>query len=319
MKRRTLIQLLGATALPSTGVLAQPTSGRPVRLIVPAGAGNGTDLITRSFAPRLSTLLGQPVIVENRPGGNGLVGAQEVIRSAPDGNTLLVASVSSLAINMAMMKTPPYDSRRDFSAVAGAYVANHVWVVKPSFPAQTFAEFIAYAKRNPSKVTVGSASTLVKIQVAAIQKMAGISIMEVPYKAIGAATADLLGGTIDMTLLETGSSVPYVKAGQVRALAVSSPKRNPVYPDCPAVAEIVPGFDFGSWTAMVGPPGMAPEVVAKLNAAMLHVQKQPEFTQRLDHGGMVPMVMTPDQLKTYIGTEVDKWTRVVREAKIEQE
>lgn len=319
MKRRTLIQALGAAALPATSVRAQPLSGRPLRLIVPAGAGNGTDIITRSFAPRLSAILGQPVVVENKAGANGVVGAQEVIRAAPDGHTLLVASVSSLAINMAMMKSPPYDSRRDFTPVAGAYVANHVWVVRSSFPAQTFAEFIAYCKQHPAKVTVGAASTLVKIQVAAIQKMAGISIMEVPYKAIGAATTDLLGGTIDMTLLETGSSVPYIKAGQVRALAVSSPKRNPVLPDCPAVAEVVPGFDFGSWTAMVGPAGMAPDVVARLNAAMLQVQKTPEFTEKLDQGGMVPMVMTPEQLKTYLGAEVGKWTRVVREAKIEQE
>ncbi len=319
MKRRALIQWVGAAALPATGVLAQPASGRPIRLIVPAGAGNGTDIITRSFAPKLSAILGQPVVVENKAGANGLVGVQEVIRAAPDGHTLLVASVSSLAINMAMMKNPPYDSRRDFTPIAGAYVANHVWVVRPSFPAQTFQEFLAYAKQNPAKVTVGAASTLVKIQVAAIQKMAGIELLEVPYKAIGAATTDVLGGTIDMTLLETGSSIPYVKAGQVRALAVSSPKRNPVLPDCPAVAEFIPGFDFGSWTAMVGPAGTPPEVVARINAAMLQVQKHPEFTQKLDQGGMVPMTMTSDQLKAYLGAEVAKWTRVVREAKIEQE
>jgi len=306
-------------AVAATSAFAQSGSGRPLRLIVPAGAGNGTDIITRSFAPRLSALLGQPVVVENKAGANGLVGVQEVIRAAPDGHTLLVSSVSTLAINMAMMKNPPYDPRRDLTAIAGAYLANHVWLVRSSFPAKTFPEFIAHAKKNPGKVTAGSASTLVKIQLAAIQKMAGIEILEVPYKAVGATTTDVLGGTLDMTLLETGSSLPFIKAGQLRPLAVSTPKRNPVLPDCPAVAEFVPGFDFTSWTAMVGPVGTPPEAVARINAAMLQVQKEREFTDKLDQGGMVPMVMTPEQLKSYIDAEVVKWSRVVREAKIEQE
>ncbi|MCC2674906.1 MAG: tripartite tricarboxylate transporter substrate binding protein [Ramlibacter sp.] len=319
MKRRSIVKLLGGMTLPSTGVFAQPAAARPIRLIVPAGAGNGTDIITRMFAPKLGAILGQPVIVENRAGANGLIGVQEVMRAAPDGNTLLVGSVSSLAINMAMMKNPPYDPRRDLTPIAGAYVANHVWVVRPSFPGRSFDEFIAHAKKNPGKVSVGSASTLVKIQLAALEQMANIELLTVPYKAVGATTTDVLGGTLDMTLLETGSSLPYVKAGKLRPLAVSSPKRNPTLPDCPAVAESIPGFDFSSWSAMVGPAGMAPEMVAKLNAAMAQVQKHPEFISKLDQGGMVPMVFAPEALKSYIDAEVKKWSQVVRDAKIEQE
>ena len=319
MKRRSIVKLLAGMTLPSAGVFAQTGAVKPITLIVPAGAGNGTDIITRMFAPKLAAIVGKPVIVVNRAGANGLIGMQDVMRAAPDGNTLLVGSVSSLAINMAIMKNPPYDPRRDLTPIAGAYVANHVWVVRPSFPARNFAEFIAHAKKNPGKVSVGSASTLVKIQLAALEKMADIELLTVPYKAVGAATTDLLGGTLDMTLLETGSSLPYVKAGQLRPLAVSSPKRNTTLPDCPAVAESIPGFDFSSWSAMVGPVGMPTEVVAKLNAAMAQVQKHPEFISKLDQGGMVPMTLTPEELKSYIATEVRKWTQVVQDAKIEQE
>ena len=319
MQRRSVFKLLAGLALPGTSAFAQSTSGKSIRIVVPLGVGTGTDTVTRLIAPKLSAILGQPVIVDNKIGGNGLIGVQEVLRAAPDGTTLLMGSVSSLAINTAMMKNPPYDPRRDFTAIAGAYTANHVWLVRPNFPARTFGEFIAYMQKNPGKVNIGQASTLVKIQLAALQKMAGVEFVEIPYKALSTAITDVISGVLDMTLVDTGAALTMVKSGQLRALAVSSPKRNPFAPDWPAVAETVPGFDFTSWTAMVGPAGMPREVVDRINAAMVQVIKQPDMMQKLEQIANVPMVVTPDELKSFMDAEVVKWTRVVKDAKIEQE
>lgn len=319
MQRRSLFKLLASLALPGTSAYAQSTSGKPIRIVVPLSVGTGTDTVTRLIAPKLSAILGQPIIVENKVGGNGLIGVQDVLRAAPDGTTLLMGSVSSLAINTAMMKNPPYDPRRDFTAIAGAYTANHVWLVRPNFPARTFGEFIAYMQKNPGKVNIGQASTLVKIQLAALQKMAGVEFVEVPYKTLGPTITDVISGTLDMTLIDTGAALTQVKSGQLRALAVSSPKRNPFAPDWPAVSETVPGFDFTSWTALVGPAGMPRDVVSKINAAMVQVIKQPDMLQRLEQIANVPMILTPDELKSFMDAEVAKWTRVVKEAKIEQE
>lgn len=319
MQRRSLFKLLASLALPGTSAYAQSTSGKTIRIVVPLSVGTGTDTVTRLIAPKLSAILGQPIIVDNKVGGNGLIGVQDVLRSAPDGTTLLMGSVSSLAINTAMMKNPPYDPRRDFTAIAGAYTANHVWLVRPNFPARTFGEFIAYMQKNPGKVNIGQASTLVKIQLAALQKMAGVDFVEVPYKTLGPTITDVISGTLDMTLIDTGAALTQVKSGQLRALAVSSPKRNPFAPDWPAVSETVPGFDFTSWTALVGPAGMPRDVVSKINAAMVQVIKQPDMLQRLEQIANVPMILTPDELKSFMDAEVAKWTRVVKEAKIEQE
>ena len=319
MQRRSVFKLLAGLALPGTSAFAQSSSGKTIRIVVPLSVGTGTDTVTRLIAPKLSAILGQPVIVDNKVGGNGLIGVQEVLRATPDGTTLLMGSVSSLAINTAMMKNPPYDPRRDFTAIAGAYTANHVWLVRPNFPARTFGEFITYMQKNPGKVNIGQASTLVKIQLAALQKMAGVEFVEVPYKTLGPTITDVISGVLDMTLIDTGAALTQVKSGQLRALAVSSPKRNPFAPDWPAVAETIPGFDFTSWTAMVGPAGMPRDVVARINAAMVQVIKQPDMLQRLEQIANVPMVVTPDELKSFMDAEVVKWTRVVKDAKIEQE
>ena len=178
---------------------------KPIKIISPFAPGGATDILARILAQKLGDAWKQTIIVDNKVGGNGLIGVQDVLRSAPDGTTLLMGSVSSLAINTAMMKNPPYDPRRDFTAIAGAYTANHVWLVRPNFPARTFGEFIAYMQKNPGKVNISQASTPVKIQLAALQKMAGVDFVEVPYKTLGPTITDVISGTLDMTLLDTGA------------------------------------------------------------------------------------------------------------------
>jgi len=318
MKRRSIFKLLGL-ALPSTGTFAQTASGRAIRLVVPLSAGTTSDFVARLIAPHLSANLGQSVVVENKAGANGVIGVQDVLRSPPDGNTLLLGSVSPLAINMALVKNLPYDPRRDLTPIASGYSANHVWTVKSTFPARTMAEFIAYAKQNPGRVSIGHSSSLVMIQISALAKMAGIEVLPVPYKVTGATITDVLGGTLDVTLLDANTAAPLAKSGQIRVLGVSSLKRNPITPDWPAISETVSGFDFSSWSALVGPPGMPRDVVNKINAAMANALKQKEVLDKFQQAGIVPWISTPDELKAHIDAEVTKWIKLARDANIQPE
>lgn len=318
MKRRSVLKLFGMS-LPVTDVFAQSGSSRPIRIIVPLSTGTPSDSNTRIIAPSLSALMGQPIIVENKPGANGILATQEVIRSAPDGNTLLMSSVSALAINMAMVKNLPYDSRRDFTPIAGSYSGNHAWLVKSNFPARTIPEFIAYLKKNPGKVSVAHSSSLQQLQLAAFDKMAGTELLMVPYKSTAVGITDFLGGTLDLCILDMASAASYLKNGQLRVLGVTTLKRNALQPDWPAISETLPGFDFSSWTALVGPAGMPADVVNRLNAAVNQVLRQKEISSKFAEGGTVPLIFTPGELKTFISAEVDKSIKVVREANIQPE
>ncbi|MEY4099010.1 MAG: hypothetical protein RL300_181 [Pseudomonadota bacterium] len=318
MKRRSILKLFGMS-LPATSVFAQTAASRPIRIIVPLTSGTPSDAMTRIIAPSLSTLLGQPVIVENKPGANGIIATQELLRSAPDGNTLMMSSVSALAINMALVKNLPYDARRDFSPIAGAYSSNHVWMVKPNFPANNMAEFVAHLKKNPGKVSVGSSSSLQQLQLAAFDKMAGTEMLVVPYKSTAGGFTDFFGGTLDLCLTDMGGAATWVRSGQARVLGVTTLKRNPLQPEWPAISETVPGFDFSSWTALVGPAGMSTDVVNRINAAMNQVLKQKEILDKFKDASTVPLVFTPNDLKTFINAEVGKSIKVAREANIQPE
>jgi len=269
------------------------------------------------LAPRLGAVLDQAVIVDNKVGGNGLIAVQELMRAAPDGNTLMLSSASALVINMALLKNPQYDSRRDFTPIAGTYVASQAWIVRGNFPARTFADLIAYAKSNPGKLKAGYASALGKIQYGVFESMIGAELLQVPYKSIGTGATDLVGGTLDVFLQEISAAHALSKGGQVRGLGVSSPQRNPLVPDWPAVAEFLPGFDFSSWSALVGPANMPRESVHRLNGAVVQVLKQADFVERLNQGGSTTMMIAPEELKAFIESEVARWTRMARLAKIE--
>lgn len=304
-------------SMAASTAFAQISGGKTIRIIVPLSTGTPSDSNTRLIAPHLAALLGQTVIVENKPGANGVIAVQEVMRAPADGTTLMMGSVSPLAINMAMVKNLPYDPRRDLTAVAGVYSANHAWVVNAGVPVQTIPELIAYAKARPGQVSAGQSSALVQIQLSAFEKMAGVELLVVPYKSTATNITDLLGGTVDLSLLDMATSIAQLKGGKVRVLGVSTLKRNPLAPDWPAVSETLPGFDFASWSALVGPPGMPRDVVNRINAAMAQVLKQPDIVEQLKVGGSVPLVMTPDEIKAHLDGEVTKWIRVARDAKIE--
>lgn len=318
MKRRAFIPAI-ALALAASSALAQTPGDRAIRIVVPLGPGTPSDAMTRAIAPSLSAILGQPVIVENKPGANGIIAIQELMRAKPDGTTLLMGSVSPLAINMALFKKLPYDPRTDLTAVGGAYTANQVWVTRSAFPARTMSELIAYAKQNPDKVSAAHYSSLTQIQLSALNSLAGTNLLMVPYKSTTTAYTDLFGGTVDLALMDMAGAIAQVKGGKVRALAVTTLKRNPLAADWPAVSETIPGYDFASWSALVGPPGMPRDVVERINSALVQSLKRKDIMQTMAEGGVIPWATTPDELKAHIDKEVPRWSKLAREANIQPE
>lgn len=320
MQTRTFLKTLAlAATFPSSTVWAQAGAGRTIRVVVPLPAGSSNDTSTRVQAPFISQVLGQPVVIDNKAGGGGVIGSMEVVRAAPDGLTLMAGSLSPLAINMALVKNMTYDPRRDFTAIAGSTLTNHVMVVRPDSPIRTFADFIAYAKQRPGRVSIGHSTSLVRLQIASIEKMAGVELLSVPYKGAPASVTDVIGGVIDATMANPGPTIEMVKAGRLRVLGVTSLKRNVVTPDWPAISETLPGFDFGAWNAWVGPAGMPRELVNRLSGAIVGALRRPEVVQQLALEATQPLIMGPDETKAFIESEVVKYLRLAKEAGMQPE
>ncbi len=314
---KTMIWLLGLAL--AAGATAQTSSSRPVRIIIPLPAGTATDMAARMLGQQLSVLLGQPFVIDNKPGASGTIGVMDMVRATPDGHTLLLGSNSPLATNVALVKNMPYDPRRDFTPIAGFGDTMHVLMVKSSFPAKTLPEFIAYVKQRPGKVSAGSTTSSTQVQIATFNKLAGTDLLTVPYKGIPATINDVLGGTLDVTWVDLANAMAQAKSGNLRALSVTSLKRNSLVPDWPSVAETLPGYDFPSWVGLVGPAGMPREVVERLNAAVAQALQLAESKDRLATIGMTPMAVTPDQFKVFIGTEIVKWVRLAKDANVQPE
>ena len=325
MKHRILLKALGlflgvaCSGMFPGGALAQSYPSKPVRLVVPFPPGSATDLAARVVGQQLSTSLGQAFVVDNKPGAGGSIAAMEVIRAAPDGYTLLFSSNSAISSNVALLKKIPYDPNKDFSAVTGIGETMLVLMVKNSFPARNVQELIAHIKQRPGKVTAGYGSSTSQVSIAIFNKLAGVDALAVPYKGIPLAVNDVLGGTLDFTFVDIGNALAQARGGNMRALGVTSLKRNALAPDWPAIADVLPGFDVTAWFAVVGPAGLPKEVVDKFDAATEQALKQPELKARLSTVGITPMLMPPEQLKTFIGTEIVKWTRIVKDANIQPE
>ncbi|HSW21117.1 MAG TPA: tripartite tricarboxylate transporter substrate binding protein [Ramlibacter sp.] len=322
MNKRSFVKALGlglTLAYPGAAVLAQGTSSRPIRMLVPLPAGTSNDFATRTISTPLAQALGQPIIVENKPGGNGAIATLDVVRAAPDGLTLLCGSLSPLATNMAFVKNLPYDPRKDLTPIGGATITNHVLVVKANSPIKSLADFIAYAKQRPGKVSIGYSTSVVQLQIASLNKLAGIELLAVPYKGSPASITDVIGGVLDATLTDHGNAMAQAKGGNLHPLAVSSLKRNAASPDWPAISETLRGFDFPSWNAFMGPAGMPREQAQRISAAVAQILKRPDVVEQLGRHGTQPLVMNPDETKAYIAAEVDKYVRLAREANIQPE
>lgn len=317
MSRRKMLATLSASLMfPLPTAFAQ---GRGVRVVVPLPAGSSLDFVSRVLTEQMARSLSQTFVVDNKTGASGVIGTMDAVRAVPDGSTLLLASNSALAANMAFVKGMPYDPRRDLTPIAAASLTNHVLMVKSESPIRNLADFIAYAKQRPGKVSVGYSTTAVQLQIASLNKLAGIELQAIPYKGSPATLTDVIGGALDATFTDPGNALAQVKGGNMKALAVSSKKRNPVTPDWPAIAETLPGFDFPSWNALMAPAGMPRDQVMRLAQAVAQAQRQKDVVDRMATAGTVPLVMGPDELKSFIETEVTKWVRLAKDAGIQPE
>lgn len=320
MQKRDFLKMLGVSVASPGGLAwAQGASNRAVRVIVPLPAGSSNDYVTRMLMPMVGAINGQNYFIDNKAGGNGTIATLEVVRAAPDGNTLLCGSNSPLAANLAFVKNLGYDPRKDLTPIAGVSLTNHVLMVKADSPIKSFGEFIAYAKSHPGQVSVGYSTTAVQTQIATMGQLAGVQLLPVPYKGSPATISDVIGGVLFATLTDPGNAQAQVKAKQLRALAVTSLKRNPTTPDWPAVSETLAGFDFPSWNAIVGPAGMSRELVQRVSDAVLKAQKMPDLIEKYANHGTIPLSMGPEEVKAYMDSETTRWVRLARQANIQAE
>lgn len=312
----TLAICLACAAATSTA-LAQTYPSRPVRLIVPFPPGGAVDAYARSIQPALSENLGQPVIIENRAGASGMIGAELVAKAPADGHTLLVGNVATLAMNSAVYTKMPYDPLKDLTPIMHTVKVNYVLVVTPSVPVRTVAELVSYAKANPGKLSYGSSGSGSAQHMAAelFKAQTRSNITHVPYKGTGALVGDLVAGHIQMAFADQASMMPQVKAGKLRALAVGGSHRSPEYPDIPTVAEAarLPGYEAVAWQGIAGPAGLPPAIVSRLNEAFAKVQSIPEVRERLIAAGLTPVGGTPGDFGHYIKSEISKWTKVAKD------
>ena len=322
MKTRHFLKTLtlGLALLAASGSgWSQAYPSKPVKFVVPFPAGSATDQAARLMALQMQNLLGQAFVVENKPGAGGSIAAMEVIRSAPDGYTLLFSSNSAAASNVALLKSIPYDPLKDFSPIAAVGENMLVLMVKADHPAKNIQEFIQYAAQRPGKVNAGYGSSSSQVSIAVLNKLGKVDTLGVAYKGIPLAMNDVMAGVVDYTFVDLGNSMAQAKGGKLRPLGITALKRSPLVPDWPSLAESMPGFDITAWFALLGPAGMSKDVVDKLNATMGQALKTKESQDKLAGIGIQTMVMTPEQLKTFMGSEVNKWTRLVKEANIQPE
>ena len=315
--------LFAALALAAHATFAQADfPSRPVTLTVGFAPGGSTDTAARIIAKKLTENIGQPVVVENRPGAGGNIAAQHIAAAAPNGYTISLASVGPLAVSPALYKELPYDTKRDIAPITMGMVFPEVFVVNTAVPARTLAELVALAKSKPGELTYASPGVggAAHLSGELFKQAAGIDMLHVPYKGGGPAITDLLGGRVTMFPSGPSTAQPYVEAGKLRALAVTGPARIATMPNVPTVAESgYPGFEAMNWYAFVAPARTPNEILAFWNRELVKVLKDPTVKSELAKHGLEPQPSTRDELAAYIERETAKWGRVVREAGIRPE
>jgi len=318
-RRKFLHLAAGAAALPAVSRVAkaQAYPSRPVRIIVGFAAGGPADLVARLIAQRLSERLGQPFVVENRTGAATNIATEAVVRAAPDGYMLLFVTATN-AINTTLYEKLSFNLSRDVAPVASLIRAPSVLEVNPSVPAKTVPEFIAYAKANPGKLTMASSGIGTPSHVFGelFKVMTGVNLMHVPYRGAAPAASDLLAGQVQVFFDPMANSIAYIKAGKVRALAITSATRSEALPDVPTVSEFVPGYEASFWFGVGAPKATPDEIVDKLNKEVNAALDDPKMKTRLLDLGGAPMPMTPADFGKFIADETEKWGKVIKSAGI---
>ena len=316
-----MLALTAASGLVSGSAMAQAWPSRPISLIVPFAAGGTTDVLARAVGQELSKSLGQPVLVESKPGAGATVGADFVAKAKPDGYTLLMGAVHHTIATSAYKKLP-YDFQKDLLPVTIVALVPNLLVVNPAVPARNVSELLALAKASPGKLSYGSAGngTAHHLIGAQFEGMAGVQLLHVPYKGSGPLVTDLLGGQITMSFDTITPVLPHIRAGKLRALAVTTNKRSPALPDVPTLDESgLKGFNLGTWFGVLVPAGTPKEIVSRLNTELVKIIHSPEFKKRMDDIGAEPVGNTPEQMAQQIRDDTERFAKLVKDAKVTME
>jgi tripartite-type tricarboxylate transporter receptor subunit TctC len=309
MKRRSL--LLATSLLAATPALRAQTG--TVRILVGAPAGGTTDTMARALAVEMGRFLGRIVVVENRPGAGGNIAADAVAKSPADGNTLLM-SFTSHAINASLYPSLPFDPERDFTPLTMVSTSSAVLVAHPSLPANNLRELIALAKARPGKLNfaIGSLGSSVHLAGEAFKMMSGTYIVNIPYRGTAPAIQDVLAGQVEMMFANVGNAQAHIKAGKLKALGVTSPKRLAAFPDVPAIAEVLPGYESSAWFGLFGPGHMNPELAKRISDAARQAIATPEVQRRIANEGATPVGNSPDAFARFVHAEIQRWAKVVK-------
>ncbi len=293
---------------------------KPIRIVVAYTPAGATDILARTVGQKLNEVWGQPVIIDNRPGANGNIGTEYAAKATPDGYTILMVTAGTHGINPSLYRKLGFDAVKDFEAVSLVAMVPNIFVVNNSLPAKDVREFIAYAKANPGKLNYGSPGngSTAHLSMELFKSMTGIQMVHIPYKGSAGVLADLIGGQIVATMDNMPPYLPQVKAGKIRALAVSPAKRSAAAPDIPTVAESgVPGYDSGAWFGLVAPAHTPKDVVNKLSRETARILQLGDVRARLTDLGAEPVGGTPEQFAAHIKSEIAKWAKVIKEANVE--
>jgi tripartite-type tricarboxylate transporter receptor subunit TctC len=317
-RRRAALALALALCLAAPAAAQYPD--KPITFVVPFAAGSATDQLARALGTEVTRIAKQPVVVDDKPGASGFIGAEIVKKAAPDGYTVFITTNTTHAANEHLFRKIPYDPVADFLPVTALGKGGQIMIVAPSVQAKSVAEFIALAKSQPGKISFGSGSSSSRVAGEMFQQMAGVELLHVPYKSNPLAINDLLGGQIQMMITDMATGLPQVKGGKVRALGVSTAKRSPLAPDVPTISEAgLPGYDMGFWFAAYVPANTPPAVVARLNAILIEATRGPAMQAYYQTTGTDPYTSTPAELAKFQAAESAKWKGIITKARIEPE
>jgi len=315
----TLIKLWTAVFLlvAAAGVQAQDWPSKPIRIVVPVATGGIADYYSRVIGRKLTETWGQPVLVENRPGGGGNIGAEQVAKAAPDGYTFLMGFIGPNAVNQFLFKSMPFDTLKDFAPVAMVSEAEGMLAVHPSVPIQSVADLLEQARAQPGKLAYasGGVGTASHLAGELFKSMAKVDIVHVPYKGNAPAVADLIGGQVQLSFATLTTVVPHVRAGKLRGIAVIGSQRSAAMPDLPTVSEAgVPGFEVNNWIGLFAPAGTPNEIIRRLNAEVMKIMQAPEIASRMVQQGERFTPNSPEDFDRFRRSEIARWEKVIREA-----
>jgi len=317
MKSVVRVACLLVCVLPAAPAVSQSFPVKPLRIVVPFSAGGPTDITARFIAPRMTELLGQSIVIDNRAGATGIIGAELVAKSPPDGYTLLMATASVVAINMVTYSKLPYDTLRDFQPLTPIMTTATILVVHPSVPAKSLKDLVALARARPGQITMASAGTggTLHLPIEMLMKSAGIRMTHVPYKGAAPAVIDVVAGQVSGMFVDLPVISPHVKAGKVRALAMASPKRSVYFPDVPTTKEAgYSNVELQNYYALFLPARTPPDIVGKLHDAAVKTVNTPGVREKLVGSGADPLTMTPEEFTRFLRADIEMWGKVVKAA-----